>query len=376
MANPLPLPSSLSSVAVAAAAMSKAAEKHCQAAKLFFTAEDIRWATPEIVARYRAKRLAPYGKTIADLGCGIGFQTFAFAEKFERVVAVEIDKEKIAKAKQNAAVLGFHNIQFIEGDVLDAEIMKQISQQLPKVDIFFCDPERLPTEEERTLDMIKPNITEFVRLYSSLTKKIAIELPPQIKNISLPGEKEYLSVDGKLNRLTLFMGELATAERSAVILPSEARVESKEKSKEKSGLESNEETESIKAESIKAKRLEKYIYEVDPAVAKAGLLAELCSLTKTHLCSLGKTIFLTSEKRINSHLFPHVFQVLATGQFELENIIKLLKKTGAGKVTLRYSVDPREYWKIRMGYEQRLSGSKKVSLFQFGDEAVVGETLG
>ena len=57
-------------------------EKHSRQKELSFTPEDLRWATPEIAARYRAKRLSAHGKIIADLGCGIGFQTFAFAEKF------------------------------------------------------------------------------------------------------------------------------------------------------------------------------------------------------------------------------------------------------------------------------------------------------
>src|SRR3989338_5246767 len=92
----------------------KALEKHVRAEGLQFTPEDIRWATPEIVAQYRAQRLSC--DTIVDLGCGIGFQTFAFATTCKHVYAIEIDKEKIKRAENNATFLGLKNITFIHGD--------------------------------------------------------------------------------------------------------------------------------------------------------------------------------------------------------------------------------------------------------------------
>ncbi|MBI2667127.1 methyltransferase domain-containing protein, partial [Candidatus Woesearchaeota archaeon] len=101
----------------------KSLAKHPLANKLSFTPEDIRWATPDIVAKYRARRLFAHGKIIADLGSGIGFQTFAFAEKFEKVYAVEIDEEKIERAKTNANILGIKNIQFIHGDALNQKVI-------------------------------------------------------------------------------------------------------------------------------------------------------------------------------------------------------------------------------------------------------------
>ncbi len=334
--------------------MSSLSLKHPRQNELSFTAEDLRWATPEMVAKYRAKRLSSYGKVIADLGCGIGFQTFAFAERFEKVYAVEIDKEKLERAQANAEVLGLKNIIFIEGDALSKEVL----QQLADVEIIFCDPERLPTEEERTLEKIKPEIAKLITLYSSLTQKIAIELPPQIKNLSLQGEKEYLSVGGKLNRLTLYLGELAQAERSAVILPQEARLEA-----------------NVKAKLTFKNELGKYLYEVDPAVAKAGLLAELCRSIRMSVFSQEKNVFLSSGKEVKSPFLVHAFQVLGSCVFQEKEILALLKKAEAGKVTLRFSVDPQEYWNIRMKYEKQLSGTKKVSLFRFEREAVIGEEL-
>ena len=357
-------------------------EKHSRQKELSFTPEDLRWATPEIAARYRAKRLSAHGKIIADLGCGIGFQTFAFAEKFEKVYAVEIDKEKIERAISNAKALGLKNIQFIHGDALDQEIIKQLKD----ADIIFCDPERLPTEEERTLEKITPNLHQLIALYSHITQNIAIELPPQIKNLAISGEKEYLSVEGKLNRLTIYCGKLAQAERSAVILSEEARlvagaiVEATSKRGARLVAEGNLQAAARLESDKKAKltfknEIGKYLYEVDPAVVKAELVAELSRITKMSVFSKEKNTYLSSGKKVESPFFTHAFLVLAQGNFNDKEIISLLKKAEAGKVTLRFPLNPQEYWKIRMRYEKRLSGKKKVSLFKFGNEAIVGEEL-
>ena len=334
--------------------------KHSRQNELLCTSEDLRWATPEIVAKYRAKRLLKHGAIIADIGCGIGFQTFAFAEIFTKVYAVDINKEKIERAESNAKVLGLKNIIFICGDALDQKIAAQISD----VDIVFCDPERLPTEEERTLEKIIPNIKELLNLYVPITKKIAIELPPQIKKVDLVGEKEYLSVEGKLNRLTLYLGELQLAERSTVILPGEAHIESNENTKNNKQIKQ-----------LKTDKLQEFLLEVDPAVTKAGLVAELSAKTKAALFAEGKNTFFSTNKMVKSSFFCHVFAVLGTCPFQKQEILKILKKIGAGKVILRFAVDPQEYWKLRTGYETQLIGEKKVSLFKFGEQAVVGEEI-
>src|SRR3989344_4350413 len=92
---------------------------------LAYNAEDLRWATPEIVADYRAKRLKC--QVIADLGCGIGFQALAFAKTCHKVYAVDVDHKKLNKAKKNAQLLGIKNIIFIHGDALDSKIAKQVA---------------------------------------------------------------------------------------------------------------------------------------------------------------------------------------------------------------------------------------------------------
>src|SRR3989344_5650340 len=138
-------------------ATKKALSKHSKAHRLHFRDEDLRWATHELAAEFRAQRLKC--KTIVDIGCGIGFQRFAFAKTCKKVYAIEIDTEKIKLAEKNAHALGIKNIEFIHGDALSEKVIKQLQE----VDIVFCDPERLPEESKRSIATIKPSISELLK---------------------------------------------------------------------------------------------------------------------------------------------------------------------------------------------------------------------
>src|SRR3989338_1319398 len=170
------------------------AKKKTSYKNLFFTEEDLRFATPEVVAEYRAERLQC--KTLVDIGCSIGLQTFAFARHCNKVIAIEIDERKIAYAKQNAKKLDIKNIEFIHGDALEPKIIQQIHE----AEIVFSDTERLPEEKSRSLDRVNPNIGEVLRKYGHLTEDFCFEIPASIGFVDISGEKEYLDIDKKLNR--------------------------------------------------------------------------------------------------------------------------------------------------------------------------------
>ncbi|MBN2052344.1 class I SAM-dependent methyltransferase [Candidatus Woesearchaeota archaeon] len=326
--------------------------KHSKEEKLYHEPEDLRWATNEAVANHRAQRLRC--DTIADLGCGIGFQAFAFARTCKRVIAVDVDDKKIALASKNAEVLKIKNIEFVQGDVLDDVVVKKLSG----ADIVFCDPERIPEEGERSISSIKPDLKKLVAKYSKITSAIAIELPPQIKNIPFDCEKEYSSVNGKLNRLTMYVGELRRCDRSAVILPSEAVLNNKDD-----------------VLVTKSDELFHYLYEADPAIVKADLLAELSQETGTMLFEEAKQVFFTSDKLVKNDFFKNRFEVLEQCDFDEKKILEALRKHEARKVLLRYNVDPKDYWKIRNSYEDNLEGDKELCLFRLKNKAVIAQII-
>ncbi len=320
--------------------------KHPRINELICTKEDIRWATPWEVATYIAGRLRC--NMIADVSCGIGFQSFAFAATCKKVYAIDTDKEKVERAKQNAAILGLNNIEFIHGDALDPSVIKKLN-----VDVVFSDPQRPASEDARKVESIQPAIPDLLKAYG--TDAIAIAFPPQIRDIPFDCEREYASLNGKLNRLTLYFGKLKQHDISVVALPGGAVLAGK-------------------AKELKISPLKKFLYQVNPAVVRAGLTGVLATKLKLSLFSEEKYTYLTSDTEVSSP-FLSKFKVVARCKFLEGQIGYLLKKYQAGKVELRFSIASEEYWKMRNALEQDLTGKETIYLFKKDDEAILARGM-
>ncbi|MEK6963210.1 MAG: class I SAM-dependent methyltransferase [Nanoarchaeota archaeon] len=316
---------------------------------LQYTEEDRRFGTPQVVAEYRAGRLAC--KIIADLGCGVGFQTIAFAKTCKHVYAVEKDLRKLEYAQTNAFALGLTNITFIHGDALDPSIVSQLKE----CQTIFCDTERPPQEAERTLASLAPNPLLLIETYSSITPNLCIEVPPHLSDIPFDCEREYLSLNGRLNRLTLYLGGLKKTEKSVTLLPENHSLYYTGKK--------------MAAASCLPPQF-KYLYEVNPAVVIAELIGELGDYDFfTYLNKLY-----AASMQAKPSFFLRGYRVLARTSLTLTDIKEALHKNGAGKVTLRQKIDPQDYWKERKKYEEGLTGTKKVHLFIF-EEALLCEEI-
>ncbi|HEY9205424.1 MAG TPA: methyltransferase domain-containing protein [Candidatus Methanoperedens sp.] len=324
--------------------------------------EGMQLATPEIVAKYIAKRLKT--NTIADLGCGIGGQVIFFAKACKKVYAVERNPEKLEYARKNCALYGVDNVEFILGDALSESIKKKVSD----ADIIFSDPARPLSERERTLEHLEPPITEILKIYSDVTEELAFHAPPQMppERIVLDCEREYLSLNGQLNRLTLYFGALKECECSAVVIPGEERLYS---------------SNAPDMPDIKEGPLGVYVYEPEPSVVKANLLGELAQKIATS----GNDIFLymsderrtllTSSGLIDSPFFKDRYLVLGKTVMDISKIKEIIRSENAGKVVLRFDIPPEEYWEIRTKLEKGLSGSRTLHIFGFGNEVVVCEKI-
>lgn len=323
----------------------KGSEKNKDAAKLYFNESDLRFATSDIIAEYRATRLKC--NIIADIGCSTGFQSFAFAKTCKKVYAVDLDSRKIEYAKRNAQKLGITNIEFIHGDALDDTIIWKIKDS----EIIFCDPERLPEETVRNLESIRPNVKEFLGKYGKITDKIALEFPPQIRGIPFDCEKEYLSVGHELNRLNLYFDNLKKCNRSVIMLPQKKSI----------CFNGEKDLQLVKVQ------VRKYAYEVDPAVERAELAGYLASMYgDLGVIPSEKGVFLSSKEKISSDFFAAAFEILDECDKDKEKVIYLLKKNNAIKVIIRYNIDPKEYWKERAALEKELTGKETIYLFNFG----------
>ena len=77
------------------------------------------------------------GKTVFDLYCGTGTITQTLALKAKKAVGVEISADAVESARQNAALNGLDNCEFLCGDVL-----KVLDDLEDKPDVIVLDPPR------------------------------------------------------------------------------------------------------------------------------------------------------------------------------------------------------------------------------------------
>lgn len=311
--------------------------------------QEVRFSTPEEVAMYRARKLKC--EAIADIGCGLGFQAFAFAKECSKVIAVDIDAAKLKEAQSNAARLGISNIEFICGDALEPAI----AQKLNGCSIIFLDSERPPESRARSLEELKPDIREFIRLYSKVTDKLCIEVPPHLKNIPLGCEREYVSLHGQLNRLNLYFGRLKEHDVSVVALP---------------------EGEKLFSSSAAAKEARSivgygYIYEINAAVVLAGLVAEAAGKEMLIYRTANKQ-YLVSGRFSRSPFFVP-YRIIASCSNTTDAIRQELSKASAKAAVLHGSIPPESYSKMKRSLEQGLVGSKAVHLFLLGEICLLCE---
>jgi len=315
--------------------------------KLKIPKEFIRFATPRDVANYRAEKLKC--NVLVELGAGIGGQTIAFSRKCKKVIAVELNKERAKILNDNIKKLHIKNVEVINGDALNKGVIQKIAKENPE--IVFFDTER-PEESERTLEQINPPVEKILESYLKLTSKIAIEIPPFTKGLEKLKEKynfesEFNSLNGQLNRLTLYFNELKTFEKSAVALPSKEKL--------------TDVKNTIVPQKVSSAKNFKYLYFIDPTVIAANLIDELADKFSFQILELNKPVFVSNYEK-KSYFFTK-YKITRICENRKEKILQELKRIEAKKVILRYNVNPKDYWKTRNFYEEELEGRKEINLF-------------
>ena len=300
------------------------------------TPDDVRFGTPELVAQHRAKRLR--ADTIVEIGAGAGFQTGAFAAIAKRVIAVDIDPERLSRAHFP------QNVIPIAGDALDPATIRIIKERLDGKVAVFLDPERPASSTHRTLSEVRPFIPKFLDMYAAISEDIAIELPPFLDAKEIPGkcEREYLSVDGQLNRLTAYFGGLRACDVSVVRLPGEERIEHNGR---RPGL----------VENLDEAR---FVLEPDAALAHAGLVP--LALPAHYRRIPGKKPAFLASKRPASGWF-RAYRIVAAG--DDATIRRALARRPPAAIILHGSVSQDDQRRILASYRPLCHGDGRLHLF-------------
>jgi SAM-dependent methyltransferase len=245
------------------------------AAEMFFTRAGLEQATRSVVAERRAARLRAAGvRTLADLGCGLGADTLAAARAGLRVYAVESDPGTAALAEANAEAAGVADrVTVIRGDATAVDVTR-IDGGKP-VDAVFCDPARRRVGTSRRVfdpRAYSPS-WDFVLALVERVPRTVVKVAPGIDHALLPAgaETEWVSVAGDLVEAALWCGPLAEVDRRAtVLIPDPATPTPKQSSGgfREVGLTGT----GSRAAPVGPVR--RYVYDPDPAVVRAHLVAE------------------------------------------------------------------------------------------------------
>lgn len=315
----------------------RAAAKFSRADVMWFTPDALEQASGETVSAWRAGRLAQTGCVrLADLGCGIGGDTLALGAKIPDATVVAIDRDllRLHMARLNLAAYGLDNAHVVQADLT-------CSLPLDGIQAAFFDPAR--RVEGRRIFSVRDYIPPLDLLHTWTFGAWAVKLSPgvdldELRPYTGAGAGiEFVSVDGELKEAVLWGGALGFAGRWAVALDGDISVGV--------GLALRRIPQGV---SLQDERLappplsapRAYLYELDPAVIRAGLFGELAADMRLDLYRLDPQIaYLTADDYVESR-WVRAWPVLDWLPFNLKRLRALLRERGIGRVTVKKRGSP------------------------------------
>lgn len=312
---------------------------------LLYDNEGFRMSTPPEIASYIAERVG--GGVIADMGCGIGVQTIYFARRSERVIAVDMDPGRLEICRKNCEKMQIENVDFVLGDALSEKVIGRVRE----AEVIHSDPSRLKGGKW-TMDLLSPNPLKVSRAYGG---DMCFDLPAlmPVEEIPQEWEREFISLGGELKRMCTYTGTLKRYERSAVSLPGGGRVVYDPKVDRKIWTE---------------ERPSRFIYDIDSSISVSGLLPEFLSLygDMRVIQQDRQRTLATSQAVIRDQFITRSYEILVKAG-NLADLKKRIKEIGAGKIYLRFSIDPALYYSVKNSLEEGLDGDTPVFIFKFQD---------
>lgn len=310
------------------------------AAGMFLTRAGLEQATRRPVADRRADRLRAAGvRALADLGCGLGADALAAARAGIRVYGVEADPVTAAMAAANAEAAGLAELFTVEcGDATAFDV--------GRVDGVFCDPARRRAGTGRRI--FDPNAYsppwDFVVGLAERVPYTVVKVAPGIDHALIPAgaEAEWVSADGDLVEAALWCGRLARVPRRATLLRGDV---------------AHELTGSGDAEAPVGPA-RRFVYDPDPAVVRAHLVAELADALDATLADPSIAYLYADAPAATP--FARCLEVTDVLPFSLKRLRALLRDRRVGRVEILKRGSALEPEKLRR--DLRLAGDEGASL--------------
>ena len=210
---------------------------------MLFDREGLEQSTSEDVAHYISARYKNFD-IVADLTCGIGGDAIHLSRVADLIV---VDKFV------HKVMMCAHNLRVYQRNF--TAIVANCSEWFPRADAYFIDPSRRHSGQRWFhLHDYEPGVSTIEKLVEK-SNAVGIKVSPGLnyQNLQLPCEIEVISLNGECKEIMLWCGNLATTKRRATLLPQNITMEYSDAQ-------------------VQIKPLGQFIYEVQKAALRAGLV--------------------------------------------------------------------------------------------------------
>ncbi|MFS2242825.1 THUMP-like domain-containing protein [Microbacterium sp. OR16] len=295
--------------------------------RMLFTRAGLEQATRLSVATMHAVRLRRAGITrVADLGCGIGGDSLAFAGAGLEVDAVDADEVTSAIAAYNLAP--FPGASVRQGAAEDS---------VPEQGAVWLDPARRTAGHSETTRTSAADWSPSLDWCFDVARRhpTGIKLGPGLDRDLIPDdvEAQWVSADGSVVELVLWSGELAREgiRRSALVMQAG---------------QAHEITAPADAADEPVRALGAYLHEPDGAVIRARLIGEAARMLDAGMID-EQIAYLTGDAALTSP-FVQSFRVRETMPAHVKTISQVLRAHDIGRLEIKkrgMDIDPAAFRK-------------------------------
>lgn len=315
------------------------------ASSMLFSEAGLEQATRLQVAAVHAERfrLRGYSK-IADLGCGIGADSLAFASLGLTITAVEQDPQTAALASFNLAPFPTAEVKVSDAELFD----------LAAFDAVWLDPARrdLGRKSAQHITLAPADFSPNLDWCFGIPKPKGIKLGPAFPLELIPShaEAQWVSHQGDLVELALwFDGLTERVGRSAMMLRDGQRYVF-----EGQGIDR-----------FASEALKQYVYEPDYSLIRSQLLGDFAN--QQGLTGISDGIAYLSSEQLNDSPWLKAYQVLDVLPLDESTIRKALAQRGIGKLEIKkrgVDITPEE---LRPKLKLKGEGAATLILTKVGD---------
>ena len=307
--------------------------------RMLFTRAGLEQATRLSVASMHAVRMRRAGITrVADLGCGIGGDSLAFAGAGLAVDAVDADEVTSAIAAYNLAPFP------------DASVRQGTAESsLPDEGAVWLDPARRTAGHSETTRTSAADWSPSLDWCFEVARRhpTGIKLGPGLDRDLIPDdvEAQWVSADGSVVELVLWSGELARPgiRRSALVMQAG---------------ETHELTAAADADDEPVRELGAFLHEPDGAVIRARLIGDAARMLEAGMLD-EQIAYLTGDAALTSP-FVQSFRVRESMPAHVKTINQALRANDIGRLEIKkrgMDIDPAAFRK-----KLSLKGSKAATL--------------